>query len=426
VVTGAGSGIGRALAHELAASGARVAVTDLDAERLGAVVRELEAKGATVRGYRVDHTSLPEVRAFRDALLAEWGRVDVLCANVGIGFTSPLADMNVADWERVMAVNFWSAVYVVQLLAPSMMARRSGRILVTASLAGLVGLPTASAYCASKFALVGLGESLRAELAPHGIGVTVLCPGMVRTRFTRDGRFSFGDLPLGAATLDRLWQRVGEDPFTVARRGLRALGEGAGTAPSSLPLVTLPWLAKRLGGDRLGAGLALACRALGRPRTNAAAPLELRDLRRLSGQELDALYEAATTPSLEELDGPYEGALLRWTLTPAMRTADLGAPARLPWQGKVFFAAEGRGANRFAVGRHERHVWPFETRHVPSRFGGAPALSIDYDLPENPLWLRRGVFDELKKLRDGLYLGKGGLRLGGDRSIVFTWAVAKA
>ena len=429
IVTGGGSGIGRALALELAAGGARIAVTDVDQARLDAVVRELQAKGARVRGDRVDHTNLAEVSAYRDALLAEWGHVDILCANVGVGYTSALADMSVADWERVMALNFWSAVYMIQLFAPSMIARRRGKILLTASLAGLVGLPTASAYCASKFALVGLGESLRTELGRHRIGVTVLCPGMVRTNFSKDGRFSFGDLPIAGASLDRLWQRVGEDPAAVARTALRALARGDGVVPSSLPFVTVPWLAKRFGGDLVGSGLALAFRGLGgRPRSQPRGePADLRDLRRMSGRQIDALYERAATPSLEELDGPYDGVLLRWKLEPAMRALDVVAPGHLPWQGKVFFAGEGKrgGANRFAVGPKEAHVWRFQTKLVDSRFGGEPALSIDYDLPGNPKWLRRGVFDELKKVGDNLFLGKGGLRLGGGRALVFSWAVTK-
>ncbi|MBI2894173.1 MAG: SDR family oxidoreductase [Deltaproteobacteria bacterium] len=428
VVTGGGSGIGRALAVALAARGARVAVTDVDASRLEAVVREVSATGATVRGDLVDATSLAAVEAYRDALLSDWGRVDVLCANVGVGHTAPLAEMTVSDWERVMALNFWSAVYPIQLFAPSMIARRRGRILVTASLAGLVGLPTASAYSASKFALVGLGESLRAELARHGIGVTVLCPGIVRTNFSKDGRFSFGDLPIGGAALDRLWQRVGEDPAAVAERALSALRGGKGVVPSSFAFVTLPWLAKRLGGDLVSTGLGLGLARLApKAARPAEAPVALRDLRRMSGSELDALYRGAPAPSLEELDGPYDGVLLRWKLAPAMRAVDVIAPGRLPWQGKVFFGGGRRaGANRFAVGRLERHVWRFETKLVDSRFDGGQALAIDYDLPDNPGWLRRGVFDELRKIGGGLYLGKGGVRLGRGSAIEFSWAVTKA
>jgi NAD(P)-dependent dehydrogenase (short-subunit alcohol dehydrogenase family) len=258
IVTGGGSGIGRALAHRLAGAGASVVVTDIDGGRAAAVAAELARPGRPAWGRKVDHARLDEVTAFRDAHMAAHGRVDVLCCNVGVARTAPLTEMSVGDWEQVMGVNFWSAVYMLQLFVPAMVKRRHGRILVTASLAGLIGFPTASAYCASKFALVGLAESLRAELGRHGITVATLCPGIVRTRFARDGRFSFGELGVGGDAVDRVWQRVGEDPFQVARRGLRALAHGGGTAPSSARTVGIPWLVKRLSGDLVNAGLAFA------------------------------------------------------------------------------------------------------------------------------------------------------------------------
>jgi NAD(P)-dependent dehydrogenase (short-subunit alcohol dehydrogenase family) len=432
LVTGAGSGIGRALAHALADAGANVFVTDIDPGRLDPVVAELRAKGVRADGRVVDHTNAQQVRALHGAFVDRWGTLDVLCANVGVAYTAAISDMTLADWERVMAVNFWSAVNMVQLFVPGMIdARRGGDVLVTASMAGILGLPSASAYCASKFALVGLAESLRAELARHHIGVTAICPGIVRTNFAKDGRFSFGGLPVRAEEVDRLWQLLGEEPEAVARTALAAVRSGGGVVPSAGLAARVPWALKRLFGGAMWRGLALAWRSqdlivrlLGEDAPPGSGAIGFDELRRMSGPALDALYASAATPDLEELGGEYEGALLRWKLEPAMDGLDLRAIEPLPWKGKVFMAGtkrQGRGANRFVLGRQ---TWPFQTAHIDSRFGGARAVAIDYDIPGNPWWLRHAVFDEMKKLRDGLYLGKGGVQLG-RRRLIFTWSVAR-
>ena len=160
----------------------------------------------------------------------------------------------------------------------------------------------------------------------------------------------------------------------------------------------------------------------------------VKDLLRMDAAQIAALYARAATPSLQELDGDYDGTLLRAQILPLRRTIGLAAVNRpwLPWKGKVFFrtpGARGKGGNRWATWRSARTIWPFETAVVPSRFGGGPALLVDYDVPGNPLWLRRGVFDELKKLDDGLYLGMGGIGPGGAgprRAIAFSWALTRA
>lgn len=433
LVTGAGSGIGRALAHALADAGANVFVTDIDPGRLDLVLGELRERGVRAEARVVDHTSLEQVRALHGAFVDRWGTLDVLCANVGVGHAAAIHEMTIADWERVMAVNFWSAVHVVHLFVPGMIeARRGGDVLVTASMAGILGLPATSAYSASKFALVGLAESLRAELARHRIGVTAICPGIVRTNFARDGRFSFGGLPVGARAVERAWQRFGEEPAGVARTALSAMRSGGGVVPSAGLAARVPWLAKRILGGAVSRGLALAWRSqdgigrlLGEDAPPRSGALGFEELRQMSGPALDALYAGATTPAIEELGGEYDGALLRWKLEPAMDGLDLRAIEPLPWRGKVFMAGtarEGRGANRWILGRR---TWPFQTVHVDSRFGGARAVAIDYDIPGNPRWLRHAVFDEMKKLRDGLYIGKGGVQLGRDRRLVFTWSVAR-
>ena len=260
IVTGGGSGIGRALSLELATAGANVAVTDIRPDRLDAVVPEIEARGVKAKGYPLDHTRLDDVVEFKEAFFADWGHVDVLCLNAGVAISSEVVDTTLEDWKWVMDVNVWGTVYMIQCFLPALVEQNSGHILITASLAGLVGLPTTGAYSASKFALVGLAESMRAELGQHNIVVSALCPGIVKTNLIKDGRVTLRTRRLGADTLNDLWQRIGESPGTVARRAVRGQGNDVPVIASSFAYVTVPWTAKKLFGRLLNSGIRLAWR----------------------------------------------------------------------------------------------------------------------------------------------------------------------
>jgi len=159
--------------------------------------------------------------------------------------------------------------------------------------------------------------------------------------------------------------------------------------------------------------------------------MDLDALKHMGCDALDELFESAAAPSLDEMNGEYDGALLTGNLPPAPRHFPITAVNRpwLPWKGKVFYPAEGsrgRGANRIAAGPLRREMWSFETSIGASRIDGRDALLIDYDLPGNPFWLKRAVFDELRRLRDGLYLGKGGVVALGQTRFVFIWALQPA
>lgn len=434
IVTGGGSGIGRALALELGAAGARVVVTDIDRGRIDAVLAELEQAGVEAGGYEVDHGDLEAVRAFRTAFHNDWGQPDVLCLNAGVAISSELREMRIEDWEWVMRVNLWGTVYMTQEFLPPLIERgRGGAVLITASLAGLLGLPGNSAYCASKFALVGLAESLRAELKKHRIAVTALCPGIVRTNLTRDGRIGLEQQGIDREVVARLWERIGEDPRAVARKGLAGLRRGVAVVPSSFAYVGVPWLLKRRAGQLLNTGLGLAWRLqdrlLGRraPRALDRDELELRDLLSLSSAELDQLYDASATPDLGELDGDYQGLLIEGQLPRLRSRFPIGAVNRswLPWKGKAFWGGTA-GRNRFEVGPLKGGTWNFATAIAASRFGGEHSCHVDYDIEGNARWLRRGVFDEMKQVREGLYLGKGGIQLFGTPRFVFYWAIEAA
>lgn len=183
VVTGGAGGIGFALAEAFAARGARLVLADLDEAGLAERARALEARGAKVLCVRTDVTRRDEVEALADAAWSRFGGAHVVCNNAGIAILGPLLQASPDDWRVTMDVNFWGVVHGVDAFARRLVAQgEGGHIVNTASMAGLVGMQWLGIYCASKFAVVGLSEALRRELAPHGIGVSVLCPMIVDTR----------------------------------------------------------------------------------------------------------------------------------------------------------------------------------------------------------------------------------------------------
>jgi len=182
VVTGGAGGIGSALGRAFAARGARIVLADLDAANLAVVAKHLEAGGAQVLGVPTDVTKRESVEALAEATLSRFGAAHIICNNAGVATFGPIATSTQKDWEFTMNVNFWGVVYGVQAFAPRLIAQRQGgHIVNTASMAGLTGMSWLGVYCASKFAVVGLTESLQRELRPHGIGVSVLCPMIVQT-----------------------------------------------------------------------------------------------------------------------------------------------------------------------------------------------------------------------------------------------------
>ena len=182
VITGGAGGIGFALAEAFAARGAKLALADIDEAALADRARTLEARGTEVLRVRTDVTQRASVAALADAVWARFGAAHLVCNNAGIALAGPLLEATPEDWRLTMDINFWGVVHGVDAFAPRLVGQRQGgHILNTASMAGLVGMQWLGIYCASKFAVVGLSESLRRELAPHDIGVSVLCPMIVET-----------------------------------------------------------------------------------------------------------------------------------------------------------------------------------------------------------------------------------------------------
>jgi NAD(P)-dependent dehydrogenase (short-subunit alcohol dehydrogenase family) len=187
VVTGAGSGIGRALAHAFGRRGLNVVALDIEAGPLDTVARELAADGVTALPQRCDVTDPDRFLALRDRVLDRFGRVDVLCNNAGVvGPRRPAWEQRLQDWQWMVDVNLYGVVNGLAAFLPGMVAAGRGHIVNVSSISGLAPIPGGgnAPYAASKYAVVGLTETLALELADRGldIGVTVVCPGRVATR----------------------------------------------------------------------------------------------------------------------------------------------------------------------------------------------------------------------------------------------------
>jgi NAD(P)-dependent dehydrogenase (short-subunit alcohol dehydrogenase family) len=189
VVTGGGSGIGRALVDVFAREGARVVVADIEEASAVEAADTVRARGGTALAVRTDVTDLAQVQALADRAFTELGGVDVLCNNAGVALWGGLEHATHRDWQWVLGVNLWGVIHGLEAFLPRMVAgKRRGHIVNTASMAGLVATRGLGIYNTSKYAVVGLSETLAKDLAPHGIGVSVLCPMGVATRIGASDR----------------------------------------------------------------------------------------------------------------------------------------------------------------------------------------------------------------------------------------------
>lgn len=256
VVTGAASGIGRALAREAARRGARVWLADIDSA--GGRQAAAECGGNFVT---CDVSSAEQVNELARQVLADAGRLDIAFANAGVCRGGPVAELVLEDWQKSIDINIWGAIHALWAFLPPMLSRGRGQLVFTASMAGLTGLPFVAPYCASKFALVGLCQSLSLELAGRGIAVTCVCPGAVRTRVMEGDGLRLPGNWLGRI---RSWlERRGADPQRVARRILRGVRRrrplvivaAGGLRPAWWLRRVAPQLSERLGRAALRAAL---------------------------------------------------------------------------------------------------------------------------------------------------------------------------
>ena len=182
VVTGGASGIGRALCLSFARAGARVVVADVDESGMDGTAAAVKQAGSDAVTVRTDVSRLGDVEALADRAFTQWGAVHVLCNNAGVAVHGGLESASHQDWQWVMGVNLWGVIHGVETFVPRMIAQgEGGHIVNTGSMAGLIASQGLGIYNTTKYAVVGLSETLQKDLRPYNIGVSVLCPMGVAT-----------------------------------------------------------------------------------------------------------------------------------------------------------------------------------------------------------------------------------------------------
>jgi short-subunit dehydrogenase len=242
VVTGAASGIGRALSLELARRGARLALVDVNEPRLAAVVQEAVGLGAAATAHRVDVADAEQMAALPDAVVEAHGRVNLVVNNAGVSVSGTLEEQSLEDLRWIVGINFWGVVHGCKFFLPHLLRARDAHVVNVSSLFGLIGLPTQSSYCATKFAVRGFSEALWAELREHRIGVTCVHPGGVKTDIVRASRSA--DPETKQEMVDR-FERMAMEPDGVAQRILRAVERNEMRVLVCRETVVADWL-KRL------------------------------------------------------------------------------------------------------------------------------------------------------------------------------------
>ena len=187
IVTGGASGIGKSICFYLAKNGSQVIIADINNEKGRETEYLITSFGGLAKAVSVDVTKIQEIEWLINDTHKTYGRIDYLFNNAGMGINGEFQDMNPGHWKQIMEVNLWSVVYGCYYAYPIMIQQRSGQIINTASLAGLIPGGLSTSYTATKHAVVGFSLSLRAEAKQYGIKVNVLCPGYIRTNIQKAG-----------------------------------------------------------------------------------------------------------------------------------------------------------------------------------------------------------------------------------------------
>jgi NAD(P)-dependent dehydrogenase (short-subunit alcohol dehydrogenase family) len=246
VVTGGGSGIGRATALLLARHGARVHVADLQGDTAEDVARTIEVAGGSAVAHALDVSDPDAVEAFADTVFAAEGHVDILHNNAGIGHAGNIEATTVEDWQRVIGVNLLGVAYGIQAFIPRMLQQgRPASVVNTASQAGLLPAAKMAPYCASKYGVVGLSEALNAELSKRGIHVSAICPGIIDTPIVSTGIMR-GDVAEIHGQISGFYAKHGASPDEVAQAVLKAIDKHKLIVPVPHRQVTLLYLLHRI------------------------------------------------------------------------------------------------------------------------------------------------------------------------------------
>lgn len=232
VITGAGSGIGRETALACAREGASLALCDIDETGLEQTAAEARTLGVEVLTACVDVSDPAGMDAFAAQVHERFDGVDLLVNNAGIGVFASFEDTELSDWQRLLDINVMGVVHGCRAFVPQMKRRgRRGHIVNVASQAGFQASPVLVAYSASKFAVFGFSEALRSDLAPDGIGVTTICPGVVNTAITRTSTMRGEGASARREKVAKLYECRNYGPEKVATRILRAVKRNKAVSP---------------------------------------------------------------------------------------------------------------------------------------------------------------------------------------------------
>lgn len=188
VITGGGSGLGRALALDIAGRGGRVVVADIDEVGATETVQQIERTGGEAHVVRCDVSDAAEVGQLAETARSLLGEVDFLANNAGVSVTGPFEQITLDDWDWIVRINLWGVVNGCRAFLPEMRARGRGHVLNVASLAGLVSTPKMAPYNLTKASVVALSETLYGEYRQHGVNIGVLCPAFFVTRIIENSR----------------------------------------------------------------------------------------------------------------------------------------------------------------------------------------------------------------------------------------------
>lgn len=230
VVTGAGSGIGRALALELAAAGARLALADINETGLKETARLLDLDSDRLLTQTLDVANRDAVYAFADRVVERFGAAHLVFNNAGVALGATVETMRYEDFEWLMGINFWGVVYGTKAFLPHLKAAGEGHIVNVSSVFGLIGVPTQSAYNAAKFAVRGFTEALRQELEIEkcGVSCTSVHPGGIKTNIARNARMGEGmeritgnDPDKARRDFEKMFRTTPEEAASVILKGVR-------------------------------------------------------------------------------------------------------------------------------------------------------------------------------------------------------------
>src|SRR5438046_5971532 len=227
LISGGSRGLGLILARQISSEGGKVALLARDADELERAKAELTMRGGEALAVQCDLLERSQIQAAVAEILARYGKIDVLFNNAGIIQVGPVENMQQQDFERAMNVHFWAPLFLIMEVLPAMRARCCGRIINICSIGGKVAVPHLAPYCASKFALTGLSDALRGELARDNIYVTTVAPGLLRTgshvnaklKGQHDAEFAWFSVSSGMPLISMSGERAGRKIVEAATRG---------------------------------------------------------------------------------------------------------------------------------------------------------------------------------------------------------------